>query len=231
MKKLSNWASHHKWTARIIITVLNFVIIFLGWVIGSLLPEASAGLATGIFFSLCVLTFYIWFIYPSVKKNYLKRKLCEFAVGFFTLAFSVLITNYGFPVTTSQALGSTTAHVDTTLKNHSRLAMFKAKLEKAKEAKLTRKEKRQIVKAEIRSIKRDQELTDAEKAGIIILTILLAAAVLLGTAALGCQLSCSGSGAGAVLVVAAGLFLTVFVIMTGIRYANGDLPKKKKKQN
>lgn len=85
------------------------------------------------------------------------------------------------------------------------------------------------MKEQIKSIKKDKDLSKGAKTALIILSVLVAAGLFYIVLGLSCSLSCGGSDAAAVIVLLGGTALTIFLLVLAIRAITGK--KKKKKIN
>jgi hypothetical protein len=96
------------------------------------------------------------------------------------------------------------------------------------------KERKKILKQQVKAIKKDKTISDGGKVGLIILCVLLALILAYGVAALACSLSCAGSDAAAVIVAVLGLggivLLTIFLIRSIIRKSKKEKPKEVKEE-
>lgn len=70
-------------------------------------------------------------------------------------------------------------------------------------------------------------MSDGAKAGLIILSVLLAIGLLYAVAALACNISCDGSEAGVVVMIG-GAAVTVFLLIVAIRAKPGKKKAPKK---
>jgi hypothetical protein len=96
------------------------------------------------------------------------------------------------------------------------------------------KERKKLLKQQVKAIKKDNTLSDGGKVGLIILCVLLALALAYGVAALSCSLSCSGSEGAAVAVAILGLggiiLLTFFLIRGIVRKSKKPNPNEVKEE-
>lgn len=93
---------------------------------------------------------------------------------------------------------------------------------------LSWKERKKLLKAQVRAIKKADDLSNGAKVALIFLSALVALGLLFLVAALACDLSCSGSGAAAVLVGLAGTALIALLLVVVIRAILGKKRKKPK---
>jgi hypothetical protein len=217
MKKISWWAKKHKVPARIII-VLSFIFLnALAFFTGHLLNQL------GILFSQAFLfgSFFIFLIafiaYPLKKQKekkpkssnyYLLQKSCDFILAASTFCMIVCLSNR--PETLIQfypqikAFAITFPSKDSTAKHYKSISDFYSSLKDGKGNQVKWKERKKLLKEQVREIKKDNNLSKGEKIALIILSVLVAAGLFLLVAALSCSLSCSGSDALSAIVLIGG---------------------------
>jgi len=137
------------------------------------------------------------------------------------------IFNYSTPLHAALPV-STNLPSDSTLKAYKTIEAFTASLKDETGKTLKWKEKKKLLKEQIRAIKKADDMATGAKVGLIILSVLVALGLLYLVAALACNLSCSGSAGAATAVMIGGAGLTVFLLIIVIR---GILGRKKKPKN
>ena len=241
MKQLSIWAKEHKWASRFII-VLSFISLsFLGMITGLLFDSLDMSLPffilPGVVF-ICLLT---WIIYPFKKnsadkmnkqKSYVFQKSCDGVLIGLTFIMFVYFGNHQttpfhsslFP---ASAVNTSSLPGDSS-KTYLSIAEFKKTMKNENGKPLKWKERKKLMKTQIKAIKNADSLSEGVKVLLIILTVLVAVFLGIGVAALSCSLSCSGSEAAAVIVGIVGyagiIFLTVLVIKS-LRKSRRDKAK------
>jgi len=115
---------------------------------------------------------------------------------------------------------------DSSAKNYKSINAFSASMKDANGRTLSWKERKKLLKVQINAIKASNDLTDGQKTGLIILSVLIALLLFYGVAALACSASCGGSDALAVVILVAGSALIIFLLIMAIRKILGK-PKKK----
>ena len=225
-KQLSFWAREHKWSSRFII-VFSFIIMnALGIITGLLFNDLDITFSTW-FIIITISVFSIaWFKYPNKnqaadkKRFYIFRKTCDsILIGSTFLMFVYFgnrqVTPFNSSVLSASAVNSFSQLGDST-KTYKTVEEFKKSLNDENGKPLKLKERKKLLKQQIRAIKKDKAISDGGKAGLIILCVLLALVLAYGVAALSCSLSCSGSEGAAVAVAVLGLagivLLCYFVI-------------------
>lgn len=222
LKQLSFWANKHKWASRFII-VFSFIIMnILGVITGLLFSDLSITFSKW-FLILSLIVFGItWLKYPTrkQKRTYAFRKACDSTlIGTTFLMFVYFGNRQATPFDSSilfaSVVNNSSLPKDST-KTYKSIEEFKKSLYDESGKLLKWKERKKLLKQQVKEIKKDRTMPDGGKTGLIILCILLAVILAYGVAALSCSLSCAGSDGAAVAVAVLGLagivLLTIFVI-------------------
>ena len=241
MKKLSVWAKDHKWSARFIIVASFIILNILGAVTGVLLSSLSISIpASVILFFACVYGS-AFIAYPSrylkgKKLNaaafYVRQKSCDLLLAGSTFCMVVYMGNhpdrlfqYGSTLNAAAA-SSTSLPKDSTVKTYKSIAAFSASMKDENGKPLKWKERKKLLKEQIKAIKTSREPSNGGKVVLIILAV-LAALLLIGlVASLACSLACSGSDAFAVIVFVGGTALVIWLLISMIRKITGGKKKK-----
>lgn len=238
MKNISTWARQHIAEARICIVMLKVLLISAAFFIGNSLLSMKIILseAAGIVF--IFLFVLVALVYPyrqnriSKKLFYIKQKSCDFLLataGFLMMIFFVNNRLYSF-LSPSNSYASRSA----TIKSDPPTAEEILKSLQYRDKKtLTRQEKR-ILKHEFKKqakvyvkSKITGHKSEADKALLIILTIIGALGALYLVAALSCSLACNGSDAAALAVAILGLAGVIWATMAIIRRISRGAKKKR----
>jgi len=232
MKKISVWAKHHPWTARIIIVVSFILLNVLGFTTGLLLHDS------GIYLPLAVLLFFAclyatgFIAYPFKTKNgkyrlgasrYVRQKTCDILLAGSTYLMIVYCGNhkeilFRYSIPFNRALASNTIlPKDSTLKTYKSIAAFKSSIKDVNGKLHSWKERKKLLKEQVSGIKKANDLSDGAKTALIILSVLLALGLIYVVAALACTLSCDGSEVAAVVVGIGGTGLVIFLLILVIR--------------
>ncbi len=231
MKRISAWAKHHSLAARICITVIKIILVWMAWVTGNGLQELNLYIPGEICAIVALVLLLIVLLYPSNKtgrtgqnRSYAFRKSCDFMLSACSFLLIVTIVNTGFLVgQTSSSYASTTAL--SSLDKRPTAEEILQSLKTRDKHSLTRQEKR-ILKKEFNQqlknyikakITRKKEAAD--KALLIMLTIIGAVGLMYLLAALVCTLSCNGAEAAAVILAiigAAGIIVGTVLIINRI---------------
>ena len=91
------------------------------------------------------------------------------------------------------------------------------------------KERKVLLKQQLRSIRRADEMSKGAKIVLTVLSILVALFLIGLVLALACSLSCDGSVAGAILVGVGGTALVILLFVLAIRAINGHKRRNKPK--
>jgi hypothetical protein len=240
MKKISGWAKDHVWSARIIIILSILVINALAIITGVLIR--SLGVTVPIPLVLLFACLYaIGFIaYParelkgktlSAASFYIRQKSCDLLlVGATFLMIAGLSTRpdrlfrYGQSLYASSA--STPSLPGDSLRTYKSIPAFIASMKDEKGNTLKWKERKKLLREQVKAIKRSAEPSEGGKIALIILSVIGALLLIYAVAALACSLSCGGSDALAIVVAIGGTALVVWLLLVVIKSITG---KKKKK--
>ena len=228
MKSISFWAKKHIWQSRLLIVVIYILLNVIGLFVGKLLNDSNVNLP-GLYFMLCVIFIVILSIgYSStnvrasrVFTRYFRRKFFDFTLGLIT--FLMIIyggNNYKNLFVNNEAVNAFSIHrfsKDSAIYYNTLIQNFIASIKNMDVSKLSLKEKKRIIKQQIKTIKHDKDISEGNKTLLIILSVLIALALLYGLAALSCSLSCSGSEALALIVAIGGTFLIIFFLVRIIK--------------
>lgn len=241
MKKISCWAKHHQWAARFII-IVSFVLLNIAAVAtGTLLNDLNITIPAAALV-LSVLFYFAGIIFYPLKAErkkitanlfYKKQKTCDFILAASAFLMLICISNNGFrSLQYFPALQAATATKpvlpgDSTVKKYKSMEAFAASLKNETGKSLKWKEKKRLLKEQVRAVKKSDELSQGAKIILIILSVIVALGLLGLVAALACNLSCGGSDAIAILVGLGGTVLVTFLLIITIKAILG----KKKKKN
>lgn len=223
IKQLSYWAREHKWSSRFIIVVSFIIMNVLGIITGLLFRDLDKVFSSWFLFT-SILVFCITCIaYPNkIKINaYARRKTCDVVlIGSTFLMFMYFGNRQVMPfdssILSALAVNSFALPKDST-KTYKSLEEFKKSLQDENGKPLKWKERKKLLKQQIKEIKKDKAMSAGGKTGLIILCVLLAVVLALGVAGLSCSLSCSGSEGAAVVVAVLGLTVVIFLTFIAIR--------------
>jgi hypothetical protein len=237
MKAISYWANRHKPTARLLIVFLYVLLNYIGWQTGLLLQERQIIVTETVHFATIVFYLAGVVLYPakSLKKKwgatnyYLRQKSCDFVLISATFLLIVYTGNHAgkFRLSNSAsaaAIGFAYPPHDS-VKKYKTVTAFAASMKDENGKLLPWKERKQILKQQLREIKKAPELSKTEQSLLIFLFVLLALGLEMGILALSCSLSCSGSEGAALLVGLGATTLVIFLLVLSIRAV-----KKKKRQ-
>ena len=240
MKKLSFWARDHKWPARFII-VFSFVLLnTAGIVTGMLLDDLKVTIPSAALTLSIIIYFTGIFFYPSKSEKrkltaglfYKKQKTCDIILATSTFFILICISNNRFrsiqyfPALQATAVNKPTLPADSIVKTYKSIAAFSASLKDETGKSLKWKEKKKLLKEQVRAIRKSNEPSKGGKVILIILSVIVALGLIALVAGLACNLSCNGSDAAAVLIGLGGTALVIFLLFVAIRAIKG---KKKKK--
>ena len=240
MKKISIWARHHKSQARIILIISFIILNILAVIVGRLFFQSEINFGNGFLMGSFIGLIAIAIIYPSKKLKgsiinnsayYFMQKSCDFMLAACTFCMLICISNRPenifqfYPKLNAFAI--TIFHKDTTAERYKSITDFYNSLKDKNGNILKWKERKKLLKEQVKTIKKDNELSKGAKTTLIILSCLAAVGLFLLVASLSCSLSCGGSDAAAVLVGIGGTALIIFLLVLVIRSINGKKRKKK----
>lgn len=241
MKKLSVWASRHKWPARILLILSLQLLNLAGIITGILLKDLGVFLPAFSFFLVTLLFFAGLFFYPAKQEKRLfapgiffrRQKICDGILALSAFGMFLCISNDKTPFSTYFGqYGSAAASIPAVYKdstgNTFRMLVTFAKSMKDENGKMLKwKERKKLLKTQLSIIKKSTELSAGAKTGLTILCVLVAIGLILLALGLACDLSCNGHDGAAVLVSVGGTALVIFLFIVAIR---AIYPGKRKKR-
>jgi hypothetical protein len=243
MKKISSWAAHHIWSARILIISFSLILTFLGLATGILLRSLDIVLPDLLYIGLVLLLIACFLFYPSSEKRktisgrrklYWRQKSCDFTFAAITFTMMMTIANqpenfYNYNSTNATSIINTSFFPrDSVQHSYKSMPDFIASMKDANGKPLKWKERKKLLKVQINALKAADDLTDGQKAGYIVLAVLAAILLFFGVAALACSASCGGSEGLAAVIMIAGTALIVFLLVMVILKILGKWKGKKK---
>jgi uncharacterized membrane protein len=234
-KQLSYWAKQHKWSSRFIIIISFIIMNALGIITGFLFSDLNIEFSAW-FLVLAILIFGIaWLRYPAKKSSpYGFRKTCDAVLISTTFLMFMYfgnrqVTPISPSVFSASAITSTLLPKDST-KTYKSPEDFKKSLQDKNGKPLKWKERKKLLKQQVKAIKKDKTLSAGGKVGLIILCVVMALVLTYLVAAIACSLSCSGAEGAAVVVAIFGLagvaLLTFFVIRSIVRKSRREKEKE-----
>ena len=240
MKKISYWAKNHTWQTRGIIVLIYILLNLTGIFIGKLLTDVSVTLPQPVLVSCLISTIILWSWYPvknsgrtySYSRSYVRRKLFDFSLGLVTLLMIIYAGNHWqnlfIKTETAQASKVIRISKDSSIYNNSLIQNFIKTIQNKDVSKLSEREKIRLIKQQIKTVKQDKETSKSNKTLLIILSVIVALGLLSGLAALSCSIACGGAEALAAIVMIAGTFLIIFLLVRTIKRISN--PKLKKEE-
>lgn len=236
MKKISIWANNHKWGARFLIIGGFLLLNCLGITTGSLLSDIQFSISPFVMFMLIVIVLAACLLYPakSLKGKklcssafYIRQKACDFILIISTFGMVVYISNreeISLFNTSSANAATVIIKKDETYKP---ISEFSKTLKDENGKKLKLKERKKLLKKQLKGIKKANDLSKGEKIALMILSI--AAAIGLGAllAAAACSIACGGAEALAIVVAFAGYGILTMLLILAIRAIVGKKGKPK----
>ena len=219
MKSISKWAHGHKWSSRLIIIFLIYPVLnIFGWILGGMISLEGWQFNEGWYYLLAILFILVAANYPrgskrhTLKNFYFRRKISDSLLATLSFCFIVLSGNR------SGYTESIVAPVFATVKNLSAATTEKPSV---------KKEKKALKKLFKKLLHKYRKASDGEKVLLIILTIVVALALIYLLAALSCSIACGGAEGLAYVVFTLGLGGIVFGVVRVIRSISRKSRKKK----
>lgn len=238
MKKISYWAKVHKTQARIIIIITFLILNGLAFFTGYLFRQIGISFLPGFLFASFLLYFMAFVAYPSKSKKgtrfspssfYMMQKSCDFVLVASTFCMYMYVSNS--PASLNKLYPQAKAFVithpkDSVAKNYKNLNDFTLSLKDKAGNWLKWKERKKLLKEQVREIKKDNNLSRAQKTLLIILSVIAALGLFILVLGLSCSLSCSGSDAAAAIVGIGGTALIIFLLIIVLKSINGKHRKR-----
>lgn len=241
MKKVSHWARKHPALARIYIIVGLILITTIAVVTGHNLSLLGVRLNfNAVYFSI-LLYVMAWLAYP--RKNgsqnaakssyyYFRQKSCDFMLAATTFCMLVLISNRSgkvwFGIESRAAFSMKPGPgADSTKHQFKTIKAFSAAVKNSDGSLLKWKERKQLLKEQIRAIKKADDMSKGAKVALIILSVIVALGLLVAVAALACNISCSGGEGAAIVIFVLGAAAIIFLLTVAIRSISGKRRKRK----
>lgn len=246
MKKISYWAKTHKWPARIIIVVSFIVLNALGIFIGILLNDLNISLSFISLLCFCFLYALGVFMYPSKREKgqklsfavfYIRQKSCDFILAASAFGMFIYLGNHPEKIFQGYSSLGATIEMNTSLpkdslsKGYKKISEFSASLKDKDGNQLKWKERKKLLKEQIKGIKKSNDLSKGNKPLLIILSVIVALGLLTLVASLACDLSCNGSDFLAAVVGLGGTALIIILFLAVLRSIQGKKKKKKASTN
>ncbi len=240
MKTLSIWASHYKSQARIVIFISWVLLTFLGIYIGATLKELNTILPVSLFITSIVAFLTTFLVYPlnrEWKLNkflsfYAWRKSCDMVVAAASFIMVIYVSNNpailfrGYQPAYAALVDRTFVPADSTRKLYKSVKDFSASMKDENGQFLKWRERKKLLKTQVRAIRKANDMSSGEKTALIVLSVLVAIDLLALVAGAACSLSCNGLDAGAILLGVGGTVLVVWLLIFVIRKINGKTKKK-----
>lgn len=241
MRKISTWAKAHKWPARITLVISILLLNIAGIITGFLLRELSVIIPGSVFLVIILIYLLAMLSYParSAKfsyapgRYYTKQKTRDFILAATAFILFVCISNNNkiVPASFLSLQAATNAHPsDSQARTYKPVWKFSASMKDENGKMLKWKERKKLLKEQVRGIKKSSELSKGEKVALTILAVLVALGLLYLVAALACNLSCSGSDAAAVIVGLGGGVLVILLLVVVLRAIYNRKRRKIRKQ-
>ena len=244
MKNLSYWAREHKQAARLIIVISFILLTFLGFITGGLLTDLNFKITYEAYLTSAIIYCSIFLIYPSATQKkkwgaalfYLRQKSCDFLLTAVTFFIIIYVGNNPenlfkyFPSVNASSISVNIVPKDSSVNSYKSIKEFSLTMKGENGKTLKWKERKKLLKKQVRAIKNSEVLSKGGKTGLIILSILVALGLIYLVATIACSLSCNGSEAAAVIVGIGGTGLIIFLTVLMIKYIQKKGRKKNKEE-
>lgn len=232
MKRLSLWAYHHPWAARLLIVLCYGVLNVTGFLIGDLLLLLGVHLGTALLYGGTAVAAITLMLYPQRRDKhryrhyYLRQKTCDGLLIATTFLLIVSTANLRPGVATPFASTPVQAVVPATVYPAGSIPPAK-RVTKASFLSVVRNKALHIFQKARDSYKR---ISTRDKIILTALLALLAAAAMYGVIAWACSLSCSGSEAVGWIVLIAGTGAVIFLVLWAGRTINRAYRRRKERR-
>ena len=235
MKKISRWASRHKWPARLLIVISFIFLNCLGLFLGNALTVSQFTIPSLWIYATAFIFITGFITYPSRKqkgsyKNFYKsQKISDFVLVSTTF---LLVIGFG----NHYHLQKNQSPFQFAYANATELTAINKS--SSRESSIIPKKKKSLIKTwksklkeNIRKIKKEyKDASPGERTALIILSIIVALGLLFLVLSISCSLSCAGSDGAALVVGLLGTGLILFVLTRVIKRINRGRPKEPKPQ-
>ena len=241
MKKISVWANRHKWQARIILVIAIFLLSGAGIASGLLLKDISVVIPSSLLLLFVLIYFTGLVLYPAqAARNrlgsslfYRQQKMADIILAASAFLLFVCISNDAspskilFPGFQPASASIPVSVADSTVRAYKTFAEFSKQMKDENGKQLQWKERKKLLKQQVKAIRQANDMSRGEKTVLIILSVLLAMGLIFLIAGLSCSLSCSGAEGAAIVLALGGTALIVFLLILAIRSINNKGRKKR----
>jgi hypothetical protein len=222
MKRLSLWARHHKWSARLLIVACYVVLNTAGFLIGDLLLLMGITVSSYLIYRAVLAALAAFALYPHRKEKhrypdyYLRQKACDAVLITTTFLLVIGAVNGRHSTTTPFQLIQAGAIVPSTANSSRTLGTEKP----VKKTTIFKKIGTTLTHAFQKVRNYYKRLDTSHKILLTTLVALLAIAALYGVVAWACSLSCSGPEAVGWIVLVGGTGVVLFLMLWAARAIN-----------
>jgi len=240
MKKISTWAKNNKWFARILVIICHILLNVIGIITGILLNDLAINIPAFALplFIIVLLIGMIFYPKKSEMSNqtsrnlfYIRRKRWDFMLAASTFLVILYMGNhFDNPLKNYPGIYAAASSLpgDSTVKSYKKIGEFSASL-KDNDGKLLKwKERKKIMKEQLKGIKNAGDLSKGEKVALTIVSILVALGLLYVVAGLACGLACNGADAAAWLVLIGGTAVVALLLVIAMRAIHSNRKARRK---
>ena len=230
MRNISLWARGHIMLTRCFIGLLYIVLTLLGLFLGDLVFSANIALPVLFIYGPFALFLTGLILYPvkerkhSYKNYYFQQKSADLLLAvssFLLVVYGGNALNKTSYTNLSGAYATTFSITSNPLVNTSTSIHPKEETKATSKKPFSKKELKKKLKSKWKEFRKYyKESTKGEKTALIILSVIIAAGLLLLLAGLSCELSCSGAEGAAIAVGILGTGLIIFLLVRVIQRIN-----------
>jgi hypothetical protein len=237
MRNLSIWAFRHAIAARLVIIFSQLMLAILAVLLANQLAILDIHFPLWWMYLGFALFFISWFAYSRIRRGsawrFAKQKTLDFllaALGFFLV--TLLADQLNQPYYSSSAINAATFVKDPPAYKNPEAQKLLDAFKSGEKTKFSAREKRiirQEFKYQLKKFalnKMAGDTADAKQIALIILTCIAAVGLLWLIGSLACEVSCSGSDAGAVVIVVIGTAAVVWGTIAIIKAINRGAKKR-----
>ena len=206
-----------------------------------MLEKLNAVLPSSVFVTSIVAFFITFLIYPHKQQRNTKKiisfyawqKSCDILVAAASFIMVIYVANKpetlfsGYQFVHAALISRTSLPADSIDKSYKSIKDFTSSMKDENGNLLKWKERKKLLKTQLKAIRKADDMAKGEKAALIILSVIVAIGLLALVGSAACTLSCNGSNAAAILVAIGGSALVVWLLIFVIGRINGKKIKKR----
>lgn len=241
MKRISVWARHNQFQARIVIIISWILLTLIGIYIGITLKEMNSIMPKSILAISIIGYLIIFLIYPfkgqrktkTIISFYVWQKTCDMVVAVASFLIVICVANNpkilfsGYQIAFAVNMEKMLTPSDSIHTTYKSIKEFSLAMKGKDGRLLSWKERKKLLKTQVHEIRKADGISKNNKGLLIFLSVIVALGLLVLLGAAACSLSCNGSDAAAAIVGIGGTIVLVWLLILVIRKINGKSKKKK----